>query len=205
MSSLRRNMMALRSGGGVDWQTMYYGLVDGTLSGELLLPSGLTRVRDNLCYSFSGVTSVNFPDTITFIGTSAFLGTSLTSLSLPNSLTSIGTGAFRAISTLNTPVVITNSVTSLGGQCFFNCTNLPSVDVGSSVATINAQTFYNCSSLTHLIFRATTPPSLPNTNAFSFTNNCPIYVPDASVATYKAAQNWSTYADRIKSLNDFPT
>ena len=35
-------------------------------------------------------------------------------------------------------------------------------------------------------------------------STCPIYVPRASVDTYKAANNWSTYADRIQANpNDF--
>jgi hypothetical protein len=37
-------------------------------------------------------------------------------------------------------------------------------------------------------------------SAFSITNNCPIYVPSASVDTYKAASGWSTYASRIHEI-----
>jgi hypothetical protein len=37
-------------------------------------------------------------------------------------------------------------------------------------------------------------------NAFYNTNNCPIYVPSASVNAYKSASGWSTYASRIQAI-----
>jgi hypothetical protein len=44
------------------------------------------------------------------------------------------------------------------------------------------------------------PPTLANSNALSNTNDCPIFVPFASVNAYKTAENWSVYADRIQGL-----
>lgn len=35
---------------------------------------------------------------------------------------------------------------------------------------------------------------------FIDTNNCPIYVPEASVDDYKTAEWWSDYADRIQAI-----
>ena len=46
---------------------------------------------------------------------------------------------------------------------------------------------------------ATTPPTLGE-SALDYTNNCPIYVPAASVDVYKAASGWSTYASRIQAI-----
>jgi len=37
-------------------------------------------------------------------------------------------------------------------------------------------------------------------NAFYATNNCPIYVPAASVNAYKTATNWKSYASRIQAI-----
>jgi hypothetical protein len=37
-------------------------------------------------------------------------------------------------------------------------------------------------------------------NAFQNTNNCQIYVPSASVETYKTANNWFAYANRIQPI-----
>jgi hypothetical protein len=41
---------------------------------------------------------------------------------------------------------------------------------------------------------------LGNSNAFDNTNNCPIYVPSASVEAYKAATNWSSLSSRIQAI-----
>jgi len=53
--------------------------------------------------------------------------------------------------------------------------------------------------LTSVTCEALTPPTL-GSNAFNYTNNCPIYVPSQSVAAYKTAANWSTYASKIRAI-----
>ncbi|MFZ2756302.1 MAG: hypothetical protein WAY93_05495, partial [Atopobiaceae bacterium] len=62
--------------------------------------------------------------------------------------------------------------------------------------------FNGCTSLQYVVCNATTPPTITS-NTFTSSNNCKIYVPDDSVASYKAATNWSTYASRIFSLTQF--
>ena len=59
--------------------------------------------------------------------------------------------------------------------------------------------------LAEIILQPITPATL-GTNVFQLdTALAAIYVPDASVATYKAASGWSAYASIIKSINDRPT
>ena len=60
--------------------------------------------------------------------------------------------------------------------------------------------FKGCSGLESSTILATTPPTMGDFNIFSNTNNCPIYVPTASVDTYKAASGWSTYESRIQAI-----
>ena len=59
--------------------------------------------------------------------------------------------------------------------------------------------FVFCSSLTSVYCKATTPPTLGETDVF-FANGSgfKIYVPMESVDTYKSATNWSRYADVIE-------
>ena len=99
-----------------------------------------------------------------------------------------------------TNITIPNSVTEIGGYTFQNCTGLTSVIIPEGVTTIDYAVFQNCTGLTNIIIQATTPPTLPYNNSFSNTNNCPIYVPSASVETYKAATNWSSLASRIQPI-----
>ena len=99
---------------------------------------------------------------------------------------------------------IDDVLTSIGNYAFSQCSNLTSVEF--PVATsIGSYAFYQCSNLTSVILRNTSQvATLTNTNAFDSAPNAIIYVPDALVNDYKAASNWSTYADRIKGLSELP-
>ena len=168
--------------------TIKYELIDNTI----LSPGAF--------YHCTSLTSVTIPNSVTTIDQNAFSGCSgLTSITIPNSVTTIGQGVFNACSGL-TNITISNNVTTIGDGAFYYCTSLTSVTIPNSVTTIGAGVFGNCNSLTSVIFQATTPPTLLGNNAFDNTNNCPIYVPSASVEAYKAATNWSSYASRIQAI-----
>jgi hypothetical protein len=85
---------------------------------------------------------------------------------------------------------------------FYDCVNLKDVRL-QAVETITNMAFANCTALGYIIIDNAVVPTLSHSNAFNQTNNCPIYVPDASVDAYKAAANWSTYASRIKPLSEY--
>ena len=149
------------------------------------ITSRCTSIGDNAFYIYTSMTSCTIPDSVTSIGYYAF--------SRCSGLTSIGPIGSGA------SVEIPNSVTSIGGGAFSSCTSLTSIDIPSGVTRIGQSAFDNCSGLTSITVEATTPASL-SVSAFDNTNNCPIYVPCESVDAYKAATNWSTYANRITSL-----
>ena len=117
---------------------------------------------------------------------------------IPNGVTEIKRYSFWH-STIKS-VTIPNSVTKIE-QSFTYCKNLLYVDIPESIAEIGGWCFYDDSKLSYVICRAVTPPTLGQ-QAFDGTNN-PIYVPDESVEAYKAASNWSTYANRIKPLSEY--
>lgn len=94
---------------------------------------------------------------------------------------------------------ICEGVTRIGTFAFQNGSSLTSVTLPSTLTRIDEAALMGCSSLTGITVNATTPPTLAGA-AFSNTNNCPIYVPAASVDTYKAASGWSTYASRIVAI-----
>lgn len=161
------------------------------------LTSATTRAHST---SYAAMTSAVIGDCVTSIGDRAFYECSgLTSIVIPNSVTSIGVRTFSDCSGL-TSIDIPSGVTSIGISAFWECTSLTSVAIGSGVTSIGNYAFNGCTSLASITVNATTPPTLANTNAFTNTNNCPIYVPSASVDTYKAATNWSNYADRIQAI-----
>lgn len=122
----------------------------------------------------------------------------ITSLTIPDGTTKIGGHAFEECSNL-TDVIIGNGVTSIGTYVFAYCKKLTSITIPNRITNIGNSSFNNCSSLTSVTIKATTPPTL-GSNVFGNTNNCPIYVPAESVDAYKAATNWSAYADRIQAI-----
>ncbi len=66
---------------------------------------------------------------------------------IPNSVTTIGGGAFFDCSGL-TSVTIPNSVTSIGSSAFRGCSGLTSVTIPNSVTSIGSSAFRGCSGLT---------------------------------------------------------
>ena len=96
-------------------------------------------------------------------------------------------------------VVVGNDITSIGGEAILGCTSLTSATIGSGVIIINYGVFYDCTGLTSVTVNAIDPPTL-GTMALDNTNNCPIYVPSATVETYKSASGWSDYASRIQAI-----
>lgn len=175
-----------------------YTFADTPLLTSIKIPSNITEIG-HVCFGGSGIRSIEIPSGVTVIESSAFLNCSnLTSVNIPNGLEIINNSLFNGCSSLPR-ITIPNSIVSIGWSAFQNCTALTSVTIPSSVTEINPYAFYNCTSLTGVTVEATTPPTL-NNYAFDNTNNCPIYVPSASVSTYKSTTGWSTYASRITAI-----
>ena len=158
-----------------------------------------TSINNGLFSGCSSLTSVTIPDIITSIDVNAFGSCSgLTCVTIPNSVTLIGLQAFYRCSGL-TSVTIPNSVTLIDGEAFIDCTSLTSVTIPNSVIEIGRNSFYGCSALTSVTIKATTPPALMS-NAFTNTNNCPIYVPADSLSAYVQAGDWGLLVDRIQAI-----
>ena len=124
--------------------------------------------------------------------------TALNSINIGSSTTTISDFMFSECYSLRS-VTIPSGVTSIGNWAFNSCSGLTSVTIPDSVTTIGHNSFYYCSSLTSVTVNALTPPKL-GSYVFSNTNDCPIYVPAASVDAYKSASGWSDYASRIQPI-----
>lgn len=122
----------------------------------------------------------------------------ITSVIIPDGTTKIGSGAFSYCSKL-TSVIIPESVRSIWSGGLQYCTALKEVTIPNSITSIQTWAFQHCSALTSITILAATPPTL-GTSVFDDTNNCPIYVPYASVSAYRAATNWTYYSSRIQPI-----
>ena len=72
-----------------------YLYVDGVKVNDLVVPEGVTEIKEYAFYGFDGLTSVTLPEGLTKIGSSAFWDcNSLTSITLPSTMEEIGDNAF---------------------------------------------------------------------------------------------------------------
>ena len=166
---------------------------------SITIPDGVTSIAD---YAFSGcqsLASITIPDGVTSIGSSAFGSCqSLASITIPDGVTSIGSSAFGSCQSFAS-ITIPDGVTSIGDYAFGSCKSLASITIPDGVTSIGSSAFYNCYGMRYYDFSScTTIPALLNNSAFNnIPADCQIRVPASLVDAWKAATNWSTYANRI--------
>ena len=138
-------------------------------------------------------TECNYLESVSFasvgtVGISAFYKCSkLTEAILPT-CRMLGQGTFYSCSALNKVVIKgNNSMYGIGSEAFRSCSKLMSLYITGSN--------YVCPLSNNNAFTGT-PMSL-STLTGSFGS---IYVPSSLVSNFKAANNWSAYADRITSI-----
>lgn len=131
----------------------------------------------------TGLTKVPYESQLDYIGDWCFANCLIQSVNLPN-------------------------VTGIGQSSFYDCKSLVRVDVGvKQRKTLRRDTFNGCSALETCILRADAFLPMDNTSAFKGTpiesGTGYIYVPSALVDQYKAATNWTVYADQIRAIEDY--
>lgn len=189
----------------------------------LVLPDGITEIRDYAFYQWDKATSLSIPDTVTLIGNNAFnLWAALTSLDIPSSVTSIGAYAFanltlcKSISATFPSVIqaysfsqwtsfdstlsINEGVTTINSNAFQNWNKAISLNLPSTLTTVQANAFAQWSSCDVITCLATTPPIIQSTTFSSLKSTCIFEVPAESVAAYQAAPSWSAFAARIEAI-----
>ena len=166
---------------------------------SITIPNSVTNIGGyafNYCYSLASIT---IPDGITNIGASAFAACySLASITIPDGITSIEISAFYTCYSL-AAIAIPDGITSIGANAFRSCHSLASITIPDGITSIGANAFRSCYGIAFYDFTShTSVPTLSSTSAFTdIAADCQIRVPAALVDAWKAATNWSTYADHI--------
>lgn len=124
----------------------------------------------------------------------------LKEITLPESLTIIAYDAFFGCSSL-TKVVIPDNVTEIEKTAFSQCTSLTEATIGRSVISIGKSCFDGCKKLATVICKGETPARL-GVGAFMKDDGGSKYitsikVPTKAVPTYKDAERWKDFSDRI--------
>lgn len=139
----------------------------------------VTSLGNNLFYNYYSVQEVHLPSRVSSIPSSNFNGaTGLTTINLDN-------------------------ITSIKYRAFKNCRSLSAITIPATMEYIEAEAFYKCYGLQSITCLGTTPPQLRMfglAKEWFDMSTCPIYVPSSAVETYKTAQYWSEYSDRIQAI-----
>ena len=189
---------------------------------NVTLPNGLGYIKRGTFRNCTSLVAVNIPNSVTRINNSAFFNcNSLINITLPDSLRTIEENAFNNCSSL-TNINLPEIMVGINNSVFQNCRSLASINIPNGVTFIGPNAFNNCSSLTSIIIPSavtgignnalqigsstnkatitmlpTTPPTIQS-NTFSASKLQKIIVPAGTGATYKAATNWSNFADYIE-------
>ena len=152
------------------WVTMKTGTVKvkanvTTLSGEITIPSyvengeftyKVTLVEDKAFYNCKSITTVHFPNDITFNSSSVSIFsrcTGLTSFVFPESMTEIPDYMFYNCTNLKS-ITIPEHITKIGSYAFQN-TGLTSIVIPENVKEIDWSAFRDCKSLTSITLSET--------------------------------------------------
>lgn len=175
-------------------------IVDGSITeltaGDL---EGATKLRDSIFSQYSSLTKVAIPSSVISIGNEAFYNCrSLTNITIGNGVTSIGGAAFFACGRLAS-ITIPDSVTSISSGAFNACTSLKSITIPSNVTSMGSAALRIGGGANEVIITMlpTTPPTIAS-NTFTAEYLNKIIVPKGTSETYKAATNWSAFADYIE-------
>ena len=173
---------AIRAKGGISDPLVY---PDGFVSAIQAIETGGGGGSDELVNSLIDrtISGTYVNNTVTIIGRYGLAGcTKLTSVVLP-------------------------AVRTTDGNSMNGCSALTKADF-SNLKKIRYSTFYSNKYLVTLIIRTQVVATLENMSAFKDTPIASgkgyVYVPSALVNSYKTATNWSTYADQIRAIEDYP-
>ena len=188
---------------------------------SVTLPEGILTIGTKAFRESVNCRIENLPSSITRLGDMCFYKTSFDlDVVVPN-LTTMEFGVFseskvRRVLDMGSITTLPN-VTSQGFNkynyvgVFTLCTELEVAILPETMTNISAHAFSGCKKLNYLILKSDTPPTLSSVSGIGL--DTPIYmrgggyiyVPDASVETYKSATNWVNFSDVIKGISELIT
>lgn len=161
------------------------------------IPQSATKININFFENCKNLATVSIPPSVIKIYKSAFYNAALRRICIPKKADLIALYALsgNAINSLSIPA----GITKINSYSIRECNLLCNVELLGQITAIDDYAFSNCKSLKTVDFtHCTAVPTLKSASAFSdCASDLQILVPSALVDEWKAATNWTTYADKI--------
>ena len=160
---------------------------------------------ESQAFARAQVNGLALPNTISVLGVACFTSAFIATLVVPPLVTVLPVETFSNIQAvynneteeeLPINIILPQNLTKIGSSCFEGA-QIKQVTIPDTVTEIGGWAFNYCDQLASITCLAATPPALGSDAFSSDTAGFTIKVPAASVAAYKAATNWSSYADYI--------
>lgn len=160
---------------------------------------------ESMAFNGALVNGLVLPNTISVLWEVCFGGAAIATLTVPPLVTVLPGSAFADIQPvynnetgeeLPINIILPQNLTTIENRCFMRA-QIKQITIPDTVTEIGSSAFSYCNQLASITCLAATPPTLGNRAFSSNTAGFTIKVPAASVAAYKAATNWSNYADYI--------
>ena len=195
---------------------------------EIIWNDGVKEIGSSTFWGCSSLKEVIIPDGVTVSGGVFGYCSSLQKVHLPSEMTSIGDSFFYECSSLeefNFP----DAVTEIGEDAFYGCAKLKEIHLGNNVQEIGSYAFEGCSFVDSVTGKTMIdlPESVNVLGSFPFGNNrhiilrstklvsvkdntfapgtIKVYVPSNLLPVYKARTIWSSMADFIYGIEEYPT
>jgi hypothetical protein len=135
------------------------------LTGELVIPEGVTELWEHAFFQCSSLTKIRFPKSLTVIGYGAFKDCqNLTGmLEIPLTVTEIYGNAFSYCPNISA-VTLHSNIQLKGNHVFAYCTSLTEIEIPKGWEKIKQGTFEGCSNLV----KVTLPESMKTIESYCF-------------------------------------
>lgn len=162
-----------------EYEILYFiNLIDSNIFN---LKGGFITYKDKTVTSFSrDIDIINIPN---FIGKTRVIG--------------IGANGFEGLSQIK-EITLSDFTIYIYKEAFKNCYGIKEITIPARVTEIQTEAFNGCINLKTMTILAQTPPTL-GTSAIPTTIKT-IYIPAGTIEAYKAAANWSSFADKFIEL-----
>jgi len=166
------------------------GIVLGFKDSVLPIDGSATHLYGFSFSGCSGLVSITLPEWVSYIPQSTFSNTGLTRIEFPESVKEIGNQAFYGCHGL-TLVCFSEGLTVIDSGAFEYCSNLESVILPQSLTYVGYQAFYRCSDLNKIVFYSPTTQIYDNKSTID--ENATIYGYEGSTAQAYAEKYGRTF------------